>query len=46
MNKIFISVDEAFTHAGDFHTDDVVSGAFLKILNPQRFYLGDFVVKN
>ena len=34
MNKIFISVDEAFTHAGDFHTDDVASGAFLKILNP------------
>ncbi len=27
--------DEAMTHAGRFHTDDVFSAALLKILNPQ-----------
>ena len=34
MDKVFIACDEAFTHAGDFHTDDVASGAFLRMLNP------------
>lgn len=33
MDK-YISVEKAFTHAGNFHADDVFSGAFLQLLNP------------
>lgn len=35
MNSMKKITNEAMTHAGRFHTDDVFSAALLKILNPQ-----------